>query len=81
MKKSIPVSVVIASVVILILILGYYGWHTLSGGPNADATQANIDYWKQQQSMHQQSPANPYGSGGAQKPGVNPGQAQGAPGH
>ena len=46
MKQKIPTGVVVAVVVIVVVGVLYFGWHTISGGPNADVTQQTISHYQ-----------------------------------
>jgi hypothetical protein len=55
MKQNISGSAAIALIVVAVLAVLFFGWRYVSGGPDADVTQQNIDHWKQ---MAKQPPTN-----------------------
>ena len=45
MKQKLPPGVIVAVIVLVVVVVAYFGWRTLSGGPNADITQAKLKYY------------------------------------
>ncbi len=48
MKQKLPAGVIVAVIVVVVIALAYFGWRTLSGGPNADITQEKINFYDAQ---------------------------------
>src|SRR5579859_1406672 len=46
MKQKIPAGVFVAVLVIVVIGVLYFGWRTVSGGPNADVTQDSIKHYQ-----------------------------------
>ena len=46
MKQKIPVGVAIAIVVIIGVLVVYFGWHKVTGGADADVTQETINRYQ-----------------------------------
>jgi hypothetical protein len=46
MKQKIPTGVVVAILVIVVVGVLYFGWYTISGGPNGDVTQESIKHYQ-----------------------------------
>ena len=49
MAQKLPTGVVVAVIALVVIVAAYFGWRTLSGGPNGDITQAKIKYYDEQQ--------------------------------
>lgn len=46
MKQNISMGAVVAVIVIVVLGVAYFGWRSMSGGPNGDMTQENINRYQ-----------------------------------
>jgi len=64
MKEKISPAVVVAVLVVVGIVVAYFGWRKVSGGPDADVTQETI---KRYQDMSNKT----FGSGGGTA-GANP---------
>src|SRR5579863_5890606 len=46
---KLPAGVIVAVIALAVVVIAYFGWRTLSGGPNGDITQNKIKYYDAQQ--------------------------------
>ena len=49
MKQKLSPGVIVAVIAFVVVVVAYFGWRTLSGGPNGDITQDKIKYYDEQQ--------------------------------
>jgi hypothetical protein len=62
MKEKISGPVAVAIIVVVAVLVVYFGWRKVSGGPDADVTQETINRY---QKMSQQTFGSGGGAGGA----------------
>jgi hypothetical protein len=67
MKQSVSGGVVAVVIVLVVVAAVFFGYRYISGGPNADTTQQNIEHWKQAREGGQKSGG---GSSGGSVPGA-----------
>ncbi|HLK56338.1 MAG TPA: hypothetical protein VKU00_07225 [Chthonomonadaceae bacterium] len=54
MKQNLSPGVIVAVIALVAVVLAYFGWRTLRGGPNADITQDKIKYYAEQKQKRQE---------------------------
>jgi|SwirhisoilCB2_FD_contig_121_442574_length_977_multi_2_in_0_out_0_2 hypothetical protein len=47
MKQNLSGGVVVIIILIAVVIIGFFGFRYVSGGPNADITQSRIQYYRE----------------------------------
>ena len=54
MNQKISGPAAIVAIVVVIALIAFFSYRSITGGPNADATQANIDHFRQMAKVYAQ---------------------------
>lgn len=80
MKQKVGPGLVAGALILVVAVVAYFGWRTVTGGPNGDVTSQQIKHW---QEVRAQSNAQKMSMSGAAKMGApvsaRPGGSEGAP--